>query len=158
MRRRSNRTDTAKRTIYVIRTPGHWIQIPRLTTYRNPQSEHNGAPVWSSGEYQRGEYSTVSRKRYAPPEATVCFPHETPNICDLDWRISHRQTEDRKALQCIAYCLTNRITPVRYYAETVGTPYQRGDENIDGVPRVVHEAWNQLPAGVRAFADKPARI
>lgn len=151
-------TESSKRTIYVIRKPGHWIQLPRLTTYRNPNSEHDGAPVWSSGEYQRGEYSTVSRKRYAPEEATVCFSHETPNICDLEWRISHRQTEDRTALQCIAYCLTNRITPVRYYEADALRPYQQGDDNVRGVPRVVHEAWNQLPSGVRTFAEKPARI
>jgi hypothetical protein len=150
--------DERKATKYVVRHPGRWVEIPRLKTYRNADSDHDGAAVWTDGTYERGEYETVTRRRDAPEEATICFEHEFPNICDLEWRISHRKTEDRTALQCISYCLTRHITPRRYYELLTITPYQRGSDNVEGVPRVVHEAWSQLPDGVRAFADRPERI
>jgi len=76
----------------------------------------------------------------------------------MNTRATETQTEDRTALQCVAYCLTNRITPRRYYEADALRPYQQGDDNVGGVPKVVHEAWNQLPSGVCAFAEKPARI
>ncbi len=137
-----------KPTHKVVRLPGRWARIPRMSTYR-------GATVFSDGHYERGEYRIISPSLSIPDDATLCFTRYSTSFRDIDWYLEHRKTQDRTALQSISFCLTRHLHPVEYYRRDGLKPYQQGDDNVKGVPRVVWEAWHKLPAGLRQLADRP---
>ena len=141
----SKRSQTDK----LIRFPGRWAQIPQMGTYR-------GATVFSDGHYERGEYRVISPSRRVPEEATLCFTRDSKSFVSIEWLKSHREAEDRTALQSISFCLTRQMHPVEYYQRDAITPYQQGEDSVKGVPAVVWEAWHKLPAGLRQRVDNPS--